>query len=75
MLNYTHIRGQFKINQKDMNLTTIIPWAVRLSWLAIPIHAQCFQRTILTELVMNVKVRHQWRRIVHDAGNPHSEDG
>jgi len=33
MLNYTHIQGQFKINQKDINLTTIIPWAVRLSWL------------------------------------------
>jgi len=26
----------------------------------------------LTELVMNVEDRHQWRKIVHDAANPHS---
>ena len=28
-----------------------------------------------TELVRNVEDRHQWRKTVHGAANPHSEDG
>jgi len=29
---------------------------------------------LLTELVMGVTDKHQWRKMVHDAANPHSED-
>ena len=30
---------------------TSIPWAVRLSWLEMPIHGHFFQQTILTDKV------------------------
>jgi len=32
-------------------------------------------RLLPTELVKNVEDRYQWRKIVHDAGNPRSDDG